>query len=190
MEALIFDTETSGFPLKSAWSDPAQPELMQIAAIRMDSEFNIRRSFSTIICVPEELEISEGALNVHGITNEISQEHGIDLADALEIFGHMAVGADTIIAHNLDFDSKMLQIAYARADCGLKADDWFNNVGKYCTMKGYMRHLGKTSWKGCGLDTAYRDLVDPAGFEGAHDAYADALACAKVYKSLRIGGQG
>ena len=38
------------------------------------------------------------------------------------------------------------------------------------------------------LEEAYRILVDPVGFEGAHDAMVDVEACRKVFYALKNGG--
>ena len=58
----------------------------------------------------------------------------------------------------------------------------------FCTMLNTVEIVkipGRKGYKWPKLDEAYRILVDPDGFEGAHDALADVKACRKVFYNLK-----
>ena len=178
MKSLVFDTETTGFPINSvALNDPAQPHLIQVAAI-LSIESMILAKFQTIIHCP--IEVPEGAFKIHGISKEKSNAEGISLPAALTAFNNLASQADRVVAHNTVFDIKMLRIAYARAEM----ESPLHDLPKACTMKTVtplLRRLGKR-WT---LDSSYRHFVDSSGFSDAHDAMADTMACFKLMNALK-----
>ena len=72
---------------------------------------------------------------------------------------------------------------------GLK-DNKLTTHGK-CTMRiatNVLKIPGPRGFKWPTLQEAYKRLVDPAGFEGAHDAITDVKACAAVFYALEDGG--
>ena len=177
VKSLIFDTETTGFPSSSLpHSDPSQPYVVQLAAL-LTTQSMILQRFKTIIQCP--IESSEGAFKVHGISKEKSMDEGIPLRTALAAFNDLTLSANRLVAHNMKFDLHMMEIAYARE--GILSP--FFEITKVCTMRTVtpiMRGLGKR-WT---LDSSYRHFVDPEGFEGAHDAEADTMACFKLLLAL------
>ncbi len=178
---LIFDTETTGFPYRnSSIDDPRQPHLVQLAVIMAKGD-DLMLAWDTIIKCP--IDIPEGAYDVHGITTEKSQAEGIDLKEAIGKFDRLLLTADRVVCHNVNFDVKIMSYAYCRADIVNTLMDF----SKVCTMKTatpIMKSLGKR-WT---LQETYRSLVDEAGFEAAHSADADAMACWKVLRALEKRG--
>jgi len=181
---LIYDTETTGFPnFKAPSSAPDQPHLVQLACILAEGDY-IDHTWSTIVKCP--IPVDPSAFAVHGISMERSQEEGIDLIDALGIFGGMMYKADRVIAHNTNFDTKIMKIAFAKA--GIDSIVLMRKK-RFCTMFSLTNHLKLPSPSGRGykwpkLIEAYTALVDSEGFQNAHQADADALACFKVLRAI------
>ncbi len=180
MKTLIFDTETTGFPSNHApLSDPIQPHLIQLAAL-LTEEDEILQKFDTIIQCP--IEVPEGAFKVHGISMEKSQKEGVPLATALAAFNDLLTQADRLVAHNMRFDLKLMEIAYARAGVAIE-HSILEAIPKVCTMisvSPIMRAEGKRFT----LDSSYRHFVDSEGFASAHDAGADTMACFKLLRAM------
>ena len=188
---LFFDTETTGFPqVKLPLDDPAQPHIVQIAAILDDENGNIKASMSMIInadCghVPEE------AYNIHKISEEIYKKFGVDYLAAIAPFNSLVKCTDVIIAHNIAFDLKILKIAYARLGKLESFTSKIQSKPQFCTMLGTVDIVkipsprGKGGYKWPKLDEAYRVLVNSSGFVGAHDAFEDVKACREVFYSLK-----
>ncbi len=178
MTDLIFDTETTGFVHRSkSLVDPAQPYLVQLAAILADGD-EILEKFCLIIKCP--IEVPKDAFAVHGINMNMSQRLGLSPDVALKRLTLLANRADRMIAHNMGFDIKILAIAFARQNMRLP------QIKKICTMKSAHRHLKTIKWPK--LQAAYRKLVAPEGFTDAHSADADAMACFKVLRALESKG--
>ena len=188
---LFFDTETTGFPQdKLPLDDPAQPYIVQLAAVLDDENGNIKNSMNVIInadCGP----VPEGAYNVHKISEEIYKKFGIDCLVALAAFNSLVQCTDVIVAHNIAFDLKLLKTAYARIGKLEAFTSKVQSKPQFCTMLATTDVVkipsprGRGGYKWPKLDEAYRVLVDPSGFAGAHDAYEDVKACREVFYSLK-----
>lgn len=185
MRALIFDTETVGLVHKNLPpSHTAQPDPVQLAAALVDEEGKVVGRFSTLV-IPT-VPVQEGAFRVHGISKELCERYGIPRRSALSMFHAMAKQADVFVAHNLEFDQLVLRTMYAR-----EGVDPVSFKSGYCTMLNSVEvcripHAnGRGGYKWPKLIEAYQILVDPKGFEGAHDALADVIACYELYKRLR-----
>lgn len=188
MKTLVLDTETTGFPFKETpLQDEKQPHLVQLATLLAEGE-EILEEWSTIVFCP--IMMPKRAFDVHGISTEISRRDGVSLRDAVDLFRHRLKIADRVVAHGTSFDIKMLRIAYARL--GLDEAELFFRP-RFCTMQTATPILQLPSPRGRGfkwptLQEAYKRLVDSAGFEGAHSANVDALACFKVMRALEKKG--
>jgi DNA polymerase III epsilon subunit-like protein len=118
MKFLVFDTETTGLP-QSKFISPSTlnlwPHIVQFSYIIYDSSFNdIVESKDYIIKVPENVMIPNESSKIHGITNDISNEKGVDINDVfLEFFKHLK-NVDTLIGHNIQFDINMIKIELLR----------------------------------------------------------------------------
>ena len=178
---LFFDTETTGFPnKKSPLDDPSQPHLVQLGAVLCDGRV-VRAQLDLII--NPGVPIPEKATAVHGITDEMAAKYGVDPPTALLVFNDLLKKADRLIAHNLAFDIQLIDIGFAR--CGI--NPVYPNE-QFCTMQASTDILrlpnknGGNKWPT--LMEAYKHLVDPEGFDDAHSAYADVMACALVYWAI------
>jgi DNA polymerase III epsilon subunit-like protein len=185
---LFFDTETTGLPGK--WNAPLTdldnwPRLVQIGWMQYDNEGNKVLEQDYII-KPEGFSIPYDASRVHGISTERAKREGVLLKDVLEEFSGLIDGASLLVAHNMDFDEKILGAEFLREGIG----NSLFQTDKICTMKastGYCGLPGKYGYKWPKLAELHFKLFN-SEFEEAHNAAVDIAACAKCFWELkRIG---
>lgn len=185
---LFFDTETTGkYDFKASHTAPQQPHLVQLGMILDDLEGNTIEEYETIIRVAE-INIPISAAEIHGITTAIANAQGIDVRIALDKFDEFWQRSNRIVAHNVEFDKKVMKTAYHRVGM----EGLFGITPTYCTMHhstGVLKLPGRYGYKWPKLEEAYRVLVDVEGFEGAHNALNDVRACRDVYYALRRLGK-
>lgn len=140
MKVMVFDTETTGLP-KYMKHTPNQnnldnwPHIVQMSYIIYDTDTDrVLNITDHIIRVPEGVQITEENAAIHGITQEISQQ-GIPLNMALDEFMVEFDNVDLIIAHNIEFDKKMLMAELYRADYILCVDKIHTSTKYVCTMQ-------------------------------------------------------
>lgn len=193
MTDLIFDTETTGLvDFALPISEEKQPHLLQLAALLVDDE-EVLAELNVILYWPDLKEISKEAIAVHHLTLARCHKKGVPPLKALQDFDGMVRLASCVVAHNVEFDDVIMRAAYHRVGGTGNA---FTSKPRFCTMQSAQPVLKlppkKEPPKGAtpryrfpSLDRAYRDLVDEAGFENAHEAMADARACHAVLVALR-----
>lgn len=179
MSILFFDTETTGKAKDS--------RVVEIGLVLDDYAGNIVAR-SSIIIYPEDFEIPNP--EIHGVSTEKAKEFGVSLRIALALFHHYATKVDLVVAHNMEYDSTIMLNEYRRFGKD------FPEFRTYCTLQATTPicklpggYRGQYKWPR--LDEAYRLLVNPEGFQGAHSALADTMACREVYyavKKLEGGG--
>lgn len=185
MKTLIFDTETTGLPKSRGENKLSDlPYLTQLAALFcVDQRIVSSISFyfkDSRIDVPDEQFFKD-----QGISNEFLNDVGVPYHVGLKMFDDLLRQSDRAIAHNMDFDGRVIWASYARTN-GIEFS-YMKNIPKYCTMlssKNICNIPGAYGIKWPSLTEAYKHLVDKNGFEGAHDALADVNACHKVLFSL------
>ena len=179
---LFIDTETTGIPkFKNPAEHPEQPHLVQLAAILSDdygtevASINLIINNGTLIIPPE-------ATRVHGISTEIAKKYGVSLSAALKILSEMIEISDLVIAHNINFDAFILEIAASRT---LLKNSVFKIEKRYCTMRSSMaldglplNHAGKKKFPR--LAELY-NYAFGENFENAHDAMADCRAMMRIF---------
>jgi hypothetical protein len=112
---LCFDTETTGLMPKHKRGDPFPPDsqypyIMQISWIVYNVATNlIEEVVNEYVKIPQQVEIEEGASKVSGITREITDTKGVDLAPLLIRFYEAYMKCDCIVAHNLHFDGEVVR---------------------------------------------------------------------------------
>lgn len=185
VRTLIFDTETNGKrPKGRDASLSLEPAVTQIAAIL----FRGRRPVAHLSTFVHPLNFDGTPATIpdeeffikSGITQDTVDAVGRPLKTGLAEFNQMVKVADRIAAHNIQFDDPVVRSNYSRV-AAPQRDYW--DTPKFCTMKTLepvLKLPGKYGFKFPTLDESYRSLVDPMGFEGAHDAMVDVVACAKV----------
>ena len=191
IRTLIFDTETNGKREKNS-SLAMEPAITQIAAVL----YLGRRPVAHLSCFVHPLDgmgkpaaiPTEQFFIDAGITQETVDAVGRPLKTGLAEFNQMIKVADRLIAHNMQFDDPITRGNYMRLSAPQR-EYW--DTPKFCTMKTLepiLKLPGKYGYKFPSLDESYRALVDPMGFEGAHDAMADVEACTKVLWAIEDKG--
>lgn len=183
---LFFDTETTGLPkdYKAPASDSDNwPRLVQIAWSIYDADGNSWESYSYII-KPDGFIIPEEVARIHRVTQARAELEGLDLKDVLDRFVADVKKADYIVAHNIDFDDKIISAEFHR----LQMENVLDSARKICTMKSSVdfcripNNYGRYKWPN--LDELHNRLFG-VGFPDAHDALVDVNACAKCFFELK-----
>lgn len=173
---LGFDTETTGIP---NWKTPSggddQPHIVQLAAGLFDVDTKDMVQSIDLIIKPDDWEISEETIEIHGITKEYAMDVGVSEKMALEMFLDLWSNRKRI-AFNTTFDNRIIRIATKRYCDEATINAWKD--GEYeCAMIKSRKVIGGKNPK---LIDAYKhfignDLID------AHSAMADMKACMDVY---------
>jgi DNA polymerase III epsilon subunit-like protein len=189
-KVLIFDTETTGFAdFKKTSNHPSQPHLVQLGMIAVDSDtWAVHARHSLLLSLPQDVEISEGAEKIHGISKEQCTKYGVEPNVAMFLFAAHALEADLVVAHNLAFDELVVQAAFGRSLSG----EVFPFNRKLCTMKtstDILKLPGKYgNYKYPSLAEAHSHFCNGESIEDAHDALVDSEACLRVLKGLVDSG--
>lgn len=200
---LIFDTETTGLLPKHP-SDPI-PYITQLSFIIYDKKLEIiRSSFNSYIRIPHNIQIPQIVTYITGITNEICQEKGIPIQEALGILFHAATLCDCIIAHNISFDIAMVNYEIQRNIECLKhypnIQDMFHpdrlvylNINIECTMRmtiedcSLIRTTDKnyTYKKYPKLSETYEYLFKIPSPTNLHNSIIDVIVCLRCYLKIK-----
>ena len=182
---LFFDTETTGLP--KSWKAPVTdlgnwPHIVQIAWAIFD-DAGTRLAFHDHMIQPEGFVIPESATAIHGISTEKALREGRQAAEVLKEFSEALSGAACLVAHNLDFDEKMVRVELLRRGM----PDPLQAIRKLCTMKSstaYCKIPGPYGDKWPKLSELHIKLFE-VDFEDQHNAASDVLCCAKCFFELR-----
>jgi len=185
---LFFDTETTGIPKN--WKAPVTdldnwPRLVQIAWLLYDNEQNLIEEKNYIIR-PEGYSIPYEATQIHKISTDIASATGNDLTRVLKEFSLIIEKAQTIIAHNLSFDEKIVGAEFIRKSVG----NSLSSKKKICTMEettNFCAIPGNYGYKWPKLSELYYKLFNRE-LEEAHNASVDIKATAKCFWELKRQG--
>ncbi len=183
---LFFDTETTGLPKN--YQAPLDdflnwPRLVQLAWSLYDAEGNHWESHNYII-KPVGFIIPEESSKIHRISQEKALKEGIKVEKALTHFLEQARNASHLIAHNFDFDEKIVGSELLRNKLGV----FPVNANKVCTMKSSVNvckidnRRGGYKWPTL---TELHSFLFQGDFSDAHDAVFDVNACAKCFFELK-----
>jgi len=182
---LFFDTETTGIPAN--YRAPASdfknwPRLVQVAWILTNADASQIESAEHII-KPDGFTIPHDAAKIHGITTEKALAQGSDLSAILQILKEKIEYADVLVAHNMQFDEKILGAEFLR--------NGFPNIietkQRICTMRSstdYCQIVGPYGYKWPSLQALHRKLFNKP-IPGAHTALADTRSCVACFFELR-----
>ena len=186
---LVFDTETNGKPVnyKASQTDTSNwPRVVQLAWAVFDEKGALVRGRQQII-KPDGWTIPDEVVEIHGISQEKAEADGVPMLIALRDFIADYESSHTMVAHNIGFDYPVLACEMIRY--GIRAKNRIEN--KVCTMNastdfcrlpgGY----GKYKWPKL---MELHQILFNEGFEGAHDAMNDVLACGRAYFELKKRG--
>jgi len=187
--ALFFDTETQGLP-----KGDFKPHLVQLAAILVNLENRQIIHQIDVIARADDWEIDKRASDVHGITTEYSKQVGISEKMAFMMFYHLWRGSTMTVAHNSQFDEKIMRFCAERFDSTDTFIDAWDAGDHFCTMEAAKPIMNLPNSKKA-IKAGYpikpptlteslkhftqEDLPD------AHSALPDAIACMKIFFALK-----
>lgn len=190
---LFFDVETTGLPARgatcydlNAYSDS---RIVSIAWV-LRSKFQVMSQHYTIIRQEKTNSESDplGASYIHGINRSMTQEFGKHLSYVLKDFMSDVARSEKIVAHNFEFDSKVVASELYRL--GLDPSTFLNHKS-HCTMKSNTDLVKKTfensiskSYKWPKLSELYLFCFHEE-MKGAHNALADVENTAKCFYFVR-----
>ena len=149
MIILTFDTETNGLP-KNPRSTPNitnykdWPNIVQFSYLLYDTESSqIILKHDFIIRVSNGVMITKESSEIHGITNDISEEKGVPMEAALNAFFENFKVANLVVAHNVDFDKNFVIAEIFRIVKNKMGSKYWLNMATdiacakkyYCTMQ-------------------------------------------------------
>lgn len=181
---LVIDTETTGLTSLSFVTErnyKQWPRLVQIAW-GLVGEASIEMDDSAII-KPVGFSIPSKAVEIHGITQKQALDEGEDLKHQLKTLSNVMERADTIVAHNLNFDLGVIQSEAMRLNIPLTFPE-----KRQCTAYLGQAYLRKE--KGQRISDFPRlgelhQLLFGVDYEPKHNAQSDVIACASVYTKLK-----
>jgi len=188
---LVFDTETTGLPKK--WKAPLNdfdnwPRMVQLAWQCHDLQGRFLFAKNHVI-KPDGFSIPDEVVKVHGISNEIANQKGIPLKEALIEFFEDVKKAKFIIGHNIEFDINIVGSELLR--CGMP--EIMTKAPQICTKVESTEFCailknGKPKWPTL---TELHTKLFGEPFNEAHNAAADVEATTRCFLELiRVGGIG
>lgn len=190
MQRLFFDTETTGlWDFNSSTSAPNQPKLVQLGAV-LEGDDGKTLAEVDLLVTPNGWTIPAAASNVHHITTELAHGGGVSIANACFIFRDLVANADVIVAHNLEFDLRVMTHNLGISE--VPEIPW-HKVKQACTKLAstpIVKALPfkKGSWKWPSLEQAHMHFFGTGVGSDAHNAMVDVQACRRVYHELRKMG--
>jgi DNA polymerase III subunit epsilon len=204
---MVFDTETTGLFPKT---DPNKvnkisdfPYILQLSYVIYDTNQDcIVIEYNEYINVSDKVAITPFITDLTGITKEMCK-NGVDITDALSDFYLAYMSVDYVVAHNLSFDKRMIELELQRNMIELSIrvphaafmfNDTYNliqNIQIQCSMQlgtkfcdTYLQGKdGKTWKKPPRLGELHKQLF---GFEpkNLHNSLVDSKVAMKCYLKM------
>ena len=212
---LVFDVETTGLLPNSrkggvAVPISAYPHILQLSFAIYDlSQKQVIRKYDAYVDVPEDAVISDFVANLTGITKDKCKREGRPIVEVLEQFYEAYMFCEGLVAHNMDFDEKMILVELERNReavlakapyCFMTFNTMYEKVHgieRYCTMKKgtdicnivvESKTAGRApSKKWPKLNELYGKLFDGETVDGLHNSMIDVLTCLRCYLKMRHG---
>jgi DNA polymerase III epsilon subunit-like protein len=182
MQFIAFDFETSGLPVGRR---PVTPETVKqfdtcravsLSAARFSNRGRLIDTFDAMV-YPDNFQISQGSIDVHGITQDMATRHGRPFTEVfMDFMKFIGPRTKTLIAHNAKFDTSVLKSEMIRHNLNLSLLDELNFR---CTLELYRERFLKP----IKLGVLYENIFGEQ-FENAHNSLADCIACGRVYPYL------
>jgi len=185
----VFDTETSGLPYKERGSNYDYTNLDHFNSSRLLSiswlllnDVNEIVEKKTYYIKPDNFEISEASINIHGLTKEFLNENGITIHEVLLNLNGLFTkyNINLLIAHNINFDINILKSELYRYQYNITLSK-IARTETFCTMLGSQVRMNVYKWPK--LSEAYTYFYNEE-ITNAHDAEYDTLHCYKIYLKL------
>jgi len=208
---LVIDCETTGLP-RDRYA-PIQdvdkwPRVVQLAWALYDETEKLIDAVKCLIR-PNGFVIPAEVQRIHHITTERALSEGKDLVATLQALSLAEAGAEVLIAHNMEFDRKVISAEYLRS--GLEPPKVISaeyprygleppvdrkkrictmtmpQIVDYCAIPAKRGIPGKQKFKWPSLSDLHVKLFG-SNFDEAHDAGADVAACARCFFELKERG--
>ena len=206
---LAFDTETTGFAPKIDRSPGARvpgiadyPHILQLCFVLYDLRTQMVISkYNEYIKIPDHVPLPDAATRVNGIDKQICQLRGVPIESALLAFCEAYMSADCIVAHNIAFDRKMIEIEVHRnlpnhpklVSLFNETFNDLNGIRTECTMAMgkqvcalYVEKNGSRWKKAPKLSELHFHLFGTVP-DNLHDALVDTTACLDCYVHMSRG---
>jgi DNA polymerase-3 subunit epsilon len=190
---LVFDTETTGLPNNRKPAIEFQPYLVQLAFSLYDLDRRPVMELSTLVKLPEGVRIPKEASEVHHITDDMCLSAGIPLRSALALLNHAASLATTTIAHNAGYDLTIIKNSGFRTGYHVELPNIFCTCDAMtdivqCPPTERMIQFGHgDKFKRPNLNECTQFFFSE-DVSGAHDAFVDTNACARIFFELMDRG--
>jgi DNA polymerase III epsilon subunit-like protein len=188
----VFDTETSGLLLKGPDGKflPAeaegQPRLCQLTMLHVNLNLDIVKKESFYV-KPDGWKIDPGAFQAHGLTIEFLEKRGVPVRQVLDAYTAAIKDGRTLIAHNAQYDMKVMRGELRRAGM----EDLFEDSPNACTMRSLTgvckipNRNGRAGYKWPTLEEACTHFNIP--YSNGHDAEGDAMKCYLLFcKAMKL----
>ena len=129
MQFIAFDFETSGLPVGRR---PVTPETVKqfdtcravsLSAARFSNRGRLIDTFDAMV-YPDNFQISQGSIDVHGITQDMATRHGRPFTEVfMDFMKFIGPRTKTLIAHNAKFDTSVLKSEMIRHNLNLSLLD-------------------------------------------------------------------
>ena len=189
MKIIIFDTETTGIPVKEGKNLEEQPHVIQFASLTFDFDnftkrFTESARYNQLIKPP--VAVPAESIRISGITDELVKDMP-NFAQVYEDIRRLFAEADIAIAHNLEFDRLMLEIEIKRLGKSgdLMPPETYDSMEKtrdLCKLPGR-----NGNYKSPRLMELHQFLLNES-FQEAHNAIKDVEALARCVKVLLLQG--
>ena len=188
---LVFDTECTSLLPKikniTKFNVKEFPHTVQMSWVVYDLELKkVIKTKDFIVKCPVHILNSQ----IHGITDDISQEKGVDIGFVLGEFVEDFVNVDLLVAHNYSFDTKIIEAELFRLNKN-KEIKWMYDKDYYCTMMSTIQFCeleGKfyRSFKYPTLQQLHIKLFN-CEFSNSHNSLADSQSTLRCYLKFAHG---
>ena len=203
MRILVFDTETTGLPKRrnaSVTDSESWGYIVQWSWFVYDvDEKRIVSVRDHIVKLPKGMTIPEDSTKIHGITTEQMRRKGEHFQKVLTEFTADYERCNYLVAHNLEFDKKMVQVECCRHHLPVNYVWSRRKVIDYCTMKqskslcgmkGYYKkgqNAGKMYIRYPKLHELHHVLFDKeqtTELKNLHNSLVDIVVCFRCFHVL------
>ena len=172
---------------------PHQPHIVQFAGALVDADTHATIASFDLIARPDGWTIPAEVAAVHGITTERALQVGVPESLIVQIAFDLWERASKRIAHNEQFDARIMRIGAKRFLARGDADVWSAGPAE-CTAAmskpicklpptGRMVAAGINSFKTPKLSEAHEILLG-VPLQNAHSALADVDGCRRIYRAM------
>lgn len=109
---IVFDTETTGLPVAMNMPLDRQPHIIEFAAIKLDDDTLEEKDRIEFLCKPP-ISIPPIITNITGITDDKLKDEK-PFSAYMKPLVNFFIGEKVLIAHNIDFDRKLLMFELSR----------------------------------------------------------------------------